>query len=78
MTTSLDGQLVLWDFADGSMLKVVKCGLFLYIFGKKKYLVLVIFHQSMEFGVPLLKFGLRPGEEDPSIFFVIKKGEGIS
>ena len=37
----------------------------------------ITFHQSVDFGVPLLKFALRPGEEDPSVFFVIKKGEWI-
>ena len=36
---------------------------------KKKFL------QRIDFGVPLHKFAIRPGKLEPSIFFVIKKGE---
>lgn len=31
----------------------------------------------MDFGAPILQFGIRPGEKDPAVFLAVRRGTAI-
>ena len=58
------------DYTDGGLLRVSSVLLQL-LCGS---LVPVILLQAVDFEVPILQFGIRPGDQEPSVFAAVRRG----